>query len=92
MHVYDNIILELLTSSKASNNENEMENLYHFLNHSDTSQKDTFGFKSRNLSLQINDLTPFENAITTLTQSIEFNNITYTYLKDQMNEFNINKN
>ena len=54
--VYDNIILELFTSSKSSTNR---ENAYHFVTQTDTPKKLMFEFKSRNLQLQINDMFSF---------------------------------
>ena len=45
---------------------------YHFLNQAETTEKETYGFKSRNSPPQINDLRPFEDAMTKLIQNIKF--------------------
>lgn len=45
---------------------------YHFLNQSDTAEKETYGFKSRNSPPQINDLIPFEEGMAKLIQNIKF--------------------
>lgn len=45
---------------------------YHFLNQTESTEKETFGFKSRNSPPQVNDLLPFEHAMTDLIQNITF--------------------
>ena len=48
---------------------------YHFLNPTESSTKETYGFKSRNSPPQVDELKPFEDDILNLIQNIKFKDI-----------------
>ena len=48
---------------------------YHFLSPTESTTKETYGFKSRNSPPRINELIPFEDGILNLIQNIQFKDV-----------------
>lgn len=48
---------------------------YYFLNSTESTAKETYGFKSRNSPPRINELIPFEDSMLNLIQNIEFKDV-----------------
>ena len=57
---------------------------YHFLNPTESTAKDTYGFKSRNSPPRINELIPFEDGMLNLIQNIEFKDVKCNF-QNEMN-------
>ena len=68
---------------------------YHFLNPTESTAKDTYGFKSRNSPPRINELIPFEDGMLNLIQNIEFKDVKCNFQNemnsDIKNKINANK-
>ena len=57
---------------------------YHFLNPTESTAKETYGFKSRNSPPRINELIPFEDGMLNLIQNIEFKDVKCNF-QNEMN-------
>ena len=57
---------------------------YHFLNPTESSAKETYGFKSRKSPPRISELIPFEDAMLNLIQNIEFKDVKCNF-QNQLN-------
>ena len=57
---------------------------YHFLNPTESTAKETYGFKSRTSPPRINELIPFEDGMLNLIQNIEFKDVKCNF-QNEMN-------
>ena len=57
---------------------------YHFLNPTESTTKETYGFKSRNSPPRVNELIPFEDGMLNLIQNIQFKDVKCKF-QNQMN-------
>ena len=57
---------------------------YHFLNPTESTTKETYGFKSRNSPPRVNELIPFEDGMLNLIQNIHFKDVKCKF-QNQMN-------
>ena len=57
---------------------------YHFLNPTESTTKETYGFKSPNSPLRVNELIPFEDGMLNLIQNIQFKDVKCKF-QNQMN-------
>ena len=58
---------------------------YHFINKTESAEKETYGLKSRNSPPQVQELLPFERAMTDLIQNITFKN-TKSSFQNKLND------
>ncbi|XP_044175381.1 uncharacterized protein LOC122958534 [Acropora millepora] len=55
---------------------------YHFLNPTESTTKETYGFKSRNSPPRVNELIPFEDGMLNLIQNIQFKDVKCKFLNE----------
>lgn len=59
---------------------------YHFLNPTESSTKETYGFKSRNSPPRISELIPFEEGMQDLIQNIEFKEVKCSFQNQMISD------